>query len=129
MVYITDYHYPYRDSEWSSSGWYFDRPKCRIDSFLMEGFYCPKSVQESPKKEKLPDIIPNNQRILELREIIYLIEQFYSSERLMNKIINDDEFYELVFNNKVTNEEIINYISEHITPINGIEIMHTYRYN
>lgn len=127
MVYITDYHYPYIDWEWSSSGWHFDRPKCKINDFLMGGFYNPLSVQSSPKKEKSPDIIPDNQRIPELKEIIYLIEKFFSSERLMNPNINDDEFYKLVFEDKASDEEIVKYITNHITPVNGIEIMYDYR--
>ena len=122
MVYITDYHYPYKDWEWSSSGWYFNRPKCRINDILMEGFYQSLSVQKSHKKEKEPDVIPDNQRIPELKEIIYLMEQFFSSERLKNENINDDEFYKLVFEDKVSDEEIVNYISNHITPVNGVEI-------
>lgn len=129
MVYITDYHYPYKDWEWSSSGWHFNRPKCIIDNFLMEGFYQPLSVQKSPKKEKEPDVIPDNQRIPELKEIIYIIEQFFSSERLKNENINDDEFYKLVFEDKASDEEIVKYITNHITPVNGIEIRYDYRNN
>lgn len=126
MVYITDYHYPYNDSEWTSSGWDFDRPRCVINASLMTGFFRPLSVQSSPKKEKLPDIIPDNQQIPELKEIIYYMEEFFSSERLKNENVNDDEFYKLVFEDKVSNEEIVNYISEHITPVNGVKIDYKY---
>lgn len=76
MVIITDYHYPYLDYKFDSSGWYFNRPYSDINSLEMSGFYKPLTVSQSPNKEKLPDIIPNNQKIPELQEIIYLIEPY-----------------------------------------------------
>lgn len=126
MVYITDYHYPYHDYEYKSSGWYFEKPKCHITSFLMESFYDPISVQTSPTKEKVLDIVPDNQCIPELEKIIQFIENYYSNGRLKNKNINDKEFYELVFRKNVNDEEIIDYISTHIAPVDGMKIYFKY---
>ena len=126
MTYISSYHYPYEDYEHTSNGWYFDKPKCLITSFLMESFYDPISVKTSPTKEKVLDIIPNNQRIPELEEIIQLVEEYYSSGRLRNENINDKEFYELLFKKDTDERTIINYISNHITPVHEMEIYFKY---
>ncbi len=122
MIHITDYHYPYSDYIYSSNGWHSEKPKCRINLFLMTSFYNPISVQKSPKKEKVLDIIPDNQEIPELNKIIQLIEEYYSSGRLKNTNINDEEFYELLFRKKVAEKDIIDYISTHITPVDDMKL-------
>ena len=111
MGYIINYHYPYQD--------YSKENPC-ITSFYVQSFYDPISVQISPVKEKVLDIIPDNQCIPELEKIIQLFEDYYSYGRLKNENINDEEFYELVFKENTTEEEIINYILSHITPIDGM---------
>ncbi|MBR6034006.1 MAG: hypothetical protein IKP28_04655 [Clostridia bacterium] len=126
MIYITDYHYPYEDYVYDSNGWYWEKPKCLISTFLMGSFYSPISVQISPTREKVLDIIPDNQSVPELEEIIQLIENYYSNGRLKNKNINDKELYELVFTKNITDEKINDYISTHIAPVDGMKIYYKY---
>lgn len=125
MAYITTYHYPYNDYICTSFGeWMLKKPKCMIDSFLMESFFSPKFIQTSPKKEKILDIIPDNQRIPELSDIIELVENYYSSGRLKNKDNNDEELYDLIFKKKASEEEILTFISNHITPVDDMDILY-----
>ncbi len=127
MVFVTEYHYPYKDWVFSFS-WRCDHdgPKCRIGSYEMGGVFDAISVTYSPNPSKDPDIIPDIQRVPELEEMIGIIEQYYSSDRLKNKEINDGDFYDLVFNNKATEEEIIDYIKGHTPPVEGVETTYEY---
>lgn len=123
MVYISTYHYPYKDYKNSSSGWYFNKPNCDINVYLMSSFFSPISVHTSPKKEKVLDVIPDEGRIPELSEIIKLVENYYSSGRTRNKDNHEKELYDLIFKKKASEEEIDNFISNHITKVDGLEVV------
>lgn len=122
IIYITLYHYPYDDAVFESSGWYFEKPYCRIDTHLVESFFSPISIQTSPKREKVLDIIPDNGSIPDIKDIINSIEEYYSSGRLKNTDTNEDELYDLVFNKKASKKVVLDYIQEHITPVDNMKL-------
>ena len=121
MVYISDYHYPYNDYKYSSSGPILQRPYAKIFKYEMGSFYDPISVQRSPKTEKVLDIIPDGGNIPEISTIIDAVEQYYSSGLMRNKDNHDAELYKLVFEDKASEEEVKNFIKSHIAPVDGYE--------
>ncbi len=127
MVYISDYHYPYDDYKYDSSGALIQRPKARIFKFEMGSFYSPISVTYSPEAKKILDIIPDDGSIPEIRDIINEVEDYYSSGLTRNRDHHDDELYSLVFEEKASYDQIERFISEHITPIAEYEPMYKYR--
>ena len=129
MEYISTYHYPYKDYKDSSEGWYFNKPYCDINTFLMHSYYFPISIQTAPKKAKVLDIIPDEQRIPEVNEIIKLVEDYFSSGRTRNQDNYEQELYDLVFEQKATEEEVYDFISNHITNVDELEVKYILRKN
>ena len=126
MRLVTDYHYPYADWVNSVSHECYDEAKCRI--FHISEAFDPISVQYKPVLSKKPDIIPDAGRIIELKEMISLIENFFSRERLQNTDENEDELYRLAFEEKVSMGKLISFVKNHITPVEGVETITNFDY-
>lgn len=127
MVYITDYHYPYNDYKYSSSGSISQRPKARIKEFEMSSFYDPISVMRSPEQSKVLDIIPSNSSIPDIMDIIKAAEDYYSSGLIRNNDEHEKELFSLVFEEKASSEIIESFIADHISSVDGYEPMYQYR--
>ncbi len=100
ITYILLYHYPYVSAKYDGE---------TISDYLVQEFFYDK---------KLPDF----HKIPELTEVIESIEEKYCKEKLRNKDNNDKEIMELVFQQKADEEEIIQWILNHITPVEGTQI-------
>lgn len=126
MVYVTDYHYPYNDYKYSSSGPLLQRPKARIHSFEMASFYNPIHIERSPEHSKILDVIPNDAKIPEIMTIINAVEDYYSSGLIKNRDKHEAELFSLIFEEKASDEMIESFITDHIVPVDGYEPMSQY---